>query len=288
MDAWLRGRVGKQVTEGTDGRRRSRWIDEAATVVEHAPGGPGWFVLTLSSPNIATSAAPGQFVQVDVRGSAHADSADPLLRRPLSLCTIEPALGRVTCVYRVVGRGTSLLARTPVRTSLRLLGPLGRSFPDPGRQQAPLLLIGGGLGIPPLAAAAAWARRAGRTPQALLGARTAADLAGRAQVEATGAEVLLATEDGSAGRVGLVTDILTEHLSPSAEVWACGPAPMLAAVAAACARAQASCWLCVERPMACGFGVCIGCAVARSDRTGYLKACVDGPVFAAGEIDVQE
>lgn len=246
-------------------------------------------MLTLSSPAIAAAAVPGQFVQVAVGASAGATTADPLLRRPLSLCTIDAALGRISCVYRVVGRGTALLARVTVGATVRLLGPLGSSFPDPGRrQQAPLLLVGGGLGIPPLAAAAAWARRAGRTPQAILGARTAADLAGRAQVQAVTAEVLLATEDGSAGRRGLVTDLLADHLSPGAEVWACGPGPMLAAVAATCAHRDVACWLCVERPMACGFGVCIGCAVARADHTGYLRACVDGPVFAADEIDVQE
>ncbi len=275
-------------TESPDGRVRSPWAHETATILRHARGGPDWYTLTLSAGALATAALPGQFVQVDVRGDgAVARTADPLLRRPLSLCTIDAAGGRISLIYRVVGRGTALLARARPGDRLSLLGPLGRSFPEPSRRpDQPLLLVGGGLGIPPLAGAAAWARRAGRQPVALLGARRAADLAGVTEVRAAGGAVVTATEDGSAGRRGLVTDILSARLSADMEVWACGPNPMLAAVADLCRRAGAECWLCVERPMACGFGVCIGCAISRAAGGGYLKACVDGPVFAAAEVNV--
>jgi len=258
-------------------------------VLAHEQSGPDWYTLHLGSPAIAAVALPGQFAQVAVR---EADGtltvvADPLLRRPLSFCTLEPERGRLSLIYRVVGRGTALLATARPGSRLSLLGPLGQSFPDPARTpQRPLLLVGGGLGIPPLAAAAAWARAAGRQVTALLGARTKDYLAGAIEVAATGAEVLAVTEDGSAGRSGLVTTALAERLTPDAEVWACGPNPMLDAVGRLCLGAGAACWVCVERPMACGFGVCIGCVIAAADGGGYLKACVDGPVFDAARVEV--
>lgn len=267
-----------------EGRERPRWDAETGLVLSHDPTGPDWRTLVLQAPRIAASALPGQFVQVDVRGEAGFASVDPLLRRPLSLCTIAAAEARVSLIYRVVGRGTALLAEARVGSRLSLLGPLGNPFPAAARHPGrPLVLVGGGLGIPPLAAAAAWAVRAGRPVSALLGARRAADLAGLAEVEASGATLAVATEDGSLGRSGLVTSLLAAQLHPADEVWACGPAAMLEAVRRVCAEAGAECWLSIERPMACGFGVCIGCTVPRAGG-GYFKTCVDGPVFAAEEL----
>lgn len=267
-----------------DGRRRGPWLWEAAEVVAQEPGGPGWQRLVLSAPAIAARAVPGQFAQVAVRPQG-AGGPDPLLPRPLSFCTLGPE--RISFLYRVVGRGTALLSAVRPGQRLGLLGPLGRSFPDPGRHRdRPLLLVGGGLGIPPLACAGAWAAASGRRPAALLGARTAGELAGAEEVAAAGIACAVATDDGSAGRRGAVTALLEEAVEAGAEVWACGPAPMLAAVERVCADRGAEAWLCIERPMACGFGVCLGCAVPAADGSGYLRACVDGPVFRAGSIDV--
>jgi dihydroorotate dehydrogenase electron transfer subunit len=274
----------------SDGRQRTPWRAEDAEVLSHERRGPDWYTLELSAPGIARLALPGQFVQVQVTPSDPVLAvADPLLRRPLSLCTIDGRAGRIAVIYRVVGRGTLLLSRLRVGDGLSLLGPLGCSFPDPARPMArtrPLLLVGGGLGIPPLAAAAAWAVRCGRTPLALLGAASAAQLAGAAEVEASGARIQVATEDGSQGARGRVTLLLEAALAhaPQAEVWACGPEAMLAEVRRRASAAGAPCWLCVERPMACGFGVCLGCAIARADGQGYLRACVEGPVVPAQEV----
>ncbi len=258
---------------------------EATPVLAHTAGGPDWYVLTLQSPTIAARAWPGQFLHVAAPvGAAGVAPTDPLLRRPLSLCTIEPAAGRLRIVYRVVGRGTALLSAAKVGDRIDVLGPLGRSFPNPSLGTGPLLLVGGGLGIPPLACAAAWAAQAGRVVTAVAGARHAGDLAGLDQLRATGIDVHILTEDGAAGRRGRVTDGLAERLRHTGEVWACGPEPMLAAVQSACLHAGTSCWLSLERPMACGFGVCAGCSVAQAAGSGYLKACVDGPVFAADAV----
>lgn len=273
-----------------EGRVRSPWRPERARVVAHTRRGAGWFKLTLHAPHTAGAARPGQFVELAVLPAGHAGH-DPLLKRPFSLCEIRPRAGEVTLVYRAAGRGTRALSTVPPGVELDLLGPLGRSFPDPGRfppGAAPrLLLVGGGIGIPPMVAAAAWAREAGRDVLALAGARSAGELAALDELRATGVPVEVCTDDGSAGRRGLVTELLAGALAGAAappEIWACGPEPMLAAVQRIAREAGAPAYLSVERPMACGFGVCMACAIPRATGPGYLHVCVDGPVFRAEEV----
>lgn len=269
-------------------RRRVQWVDEPAVVVAHEGDGEV-FKLTLKAPQIANMAAPGQFVMVKVGG------VDPLLRRPFSLCEIRPEAGEITLIYRVVGHGTRILAEAPVGARLLTMGPLGYSFPDPSVGSGELLLVGGGLGIPPMVAAAEVAVKAGRPVRAILGARSARYLAGAEELKALGVPVTLVTDDGSAGEKGVVTGPLAAVLAASggsaqasapasAEVWACGPEGMLKAVAAVAAQQGAPCFLSVERHMACGFGACIGCTVPKASGDGFLKACQDGPVFLAEEV----
>ncbi len=280
---------------------RAAWVRERANVVAHEGDGE-IYKLTLLAPEIARRALPGQFVQVHpvpvrlagqpggavqpFRGFPGVPAIGPLLRRPLSLCEIRPDAGEISLIYRVVGRGTRALAAVPAGSELDLLGPLGRSFPDPRAGRGRLLLIGGGLGIPPMAAAARWAAQAGRPAVAILGARTARHLAGAREVAASGIRVITVTDDGSAGERGTVLGPL-ERLLPAAEpigeVWACGPEPMLVAVKERCTAAGVPCFVSVERFMACGFGACLGCTVPRAGG-GYLKVCQDGPVFPAEEV----
>lgn len=179
-------------------RRRVQWVDEPAVVVAHEGDGEV-FKLTLQAPQIAKMAAPGQFVMVKVGG------VDPLLRRPFSLCEIRPESGEITLIYRVVGHGTGILAEAPVGARLLTMGPLGYSFPDPSVGSGELLLVGGGLGIPPMVAAAAAAVKVGRKVSAILGARSARYLAGAAELQALGVKVTLVTDDGSVGERGVVT-----------------------------------------------------------------------------------
>lgn len=270
-------------------RRKAEWLLEQAAVLGHTRAGPDWFKLTLRSPGIAGRAAPGQFVEVAVHPAGHG-GWDPLLRRPFSLCEIRPQEGILTVIYRAGGRGTRALAQVSPGQELSLLGPLGYSFPDPCRGQGPLVLVGGGVGIPPMAAAAEWAVRAGARPvAAVIGARSAAGLAGAAELQATGIPVTVCTDDGSAGRRALVAEPLQELIQAgrAGEVWACGPEPMLVAVKRACAAGGIPCWLSLERYMACGFGACMSCTVERAGGEGYaryMRCCVDGPVFPAGEV----
>lgn len=239
------------------------------------------YKLTLRAPEIARRAVAGQFVEVRC-APGRAAAVDPLLRRPFSICEILP--DGVSIIYRVVGRGTRALSELPAGAELDLMGPLGHSFPDPAAGQGRLVLVGGGLGIPPMVAAAVRAVAAGRDVVAVVGARTEAFLAGLTELSATGVPVTVMTDDGSVGQKGLVTQAAA--LAEAAEVWACGPEGMLQAVKQACLTRGIPCFVSVERHMACGFGLCIGCTVPKAGGGGYLKACQDGPVFAAEEVEL--
>ena len=270
-----------------ESRSKGQWVQEWATVVAHEGQGDV-YKLTLRAPEIARRAVAGQFVEVKVTPGRAAAGLDPLLRRPFSLCEIRPDEGIVSLIYRVVGRGTAALAGVAVGAEIDLMGPLGHSFPDPAAGAGRLVLVGGGLGFPPMVAAAERAVSAGRSVQAVVGARTGAYLAGLLELEAAGVHLVVTTDDGSVGQRGLVTAPLGALLAAGqvGEVWACGPEVMLAAVKTRCVEAGIPCFVSVERHMACGFGACIGCTVPRAGAPGFLKACQDGPVFAAEEVEL--
>lgn len=272
-----------------ESRSKGRWVQEWATVVAHTGQGDV-YKLVLRAPEIARRAVAGQFVEVRC-APGRSSAVDPLLRRPFSLCEI--GFDTISMIYRVVGRGTRALSAVAVGSELDVMGPLGHSFPDPAAGRGRLVLVGGGLGIPPMVAAAVRARTAGRDVCAVVGARTAAYLAGLTELWATGIPVTVVTDDGSAGERGMVSLPLTEMLgeaggpgAAAGEVWACGPEPMLQAVKQLCLPAGVPCFVSVERHMACGFGACIGCTVPKADGQGFVKACSDGPVFAAEEVEL--
>lgn len=268
------------------------WRDEAARVMANDREAPGHFRLELECPGIAAAARPGQFAMIEV-----GEGLEPLLRRPISFFRIIPEMGRVSFLYRVAGKGTSLLSRAVPGTVLRVIGPLGNGFPTDSAA-AVHLLVGGGVGTAPLAplarrlAGASQAR--GRRVIACVGARTAAELMATDELSDAGAEVRPATEDGSAGVPGLVTDILEtalkEFSAASAAVYACGPVPMLRRVKAIAHGHSARAYLSLEEHMACGVGACLGC-VCRSNghpagEVRYLKVCTHGPVFEASEVEI--
>lgn len=241
--------------------------------------------------------SPGQFAMLAAaeRWGAGEDER-PFLARAFSYArwlTDRPSRrsaigGEAHFLLEDVGPGTRRLCELEPGERLLLLGPLGRGFraPAEGRRA---LLVGGGVGIAPLAIwQDALAGKAGgplgesAAVGVLLGFRDGARARGARLFES--AEI--ATDDGSLGRHGLVTELLAERLNddPHATVYACGPAPMLEAVRAICARCAVPAQLALESPMACGFGACHGCVVPTRDG-GYLRVCVDGPVFDAGLFD---
>lgn len=231
--------------------------------------------------------APGQFAMLSPGAAGGAPRFDPLLPRPMAVyrAAPEPGGAAVEILYKVSGRGTRLLADARPGERVRLVGPLGIGFPLPAAGQR-ALLVGGGTGIASLHDLAAAARAHGPVV-VLLGARSAGDLMGRADFAALGVDLRVATEDGSAGRRGLVTALLEEALAEPAAaddlVYACGPTPMMRAAAAAAAARGRRCVVSLENTMACGFGVCLGCAVPRAGG-GFALVCRDGPVLDADAV----
>ena len=233
-------------------------------------------VLRVADPG-APEPDPGQFAMLAAahRWGGGADER-PYLPRAFSIARRRE--GESHFLLEDVGPGSRRLCELQAGERVWALGPLGRGFrPPPPRRRA--LLVGGGAGIAPLAILQD--ELAGEAA-ALLGFRDASRARGAALLD--GASV--ATDDGSAGHRGPVTDLLAAEIErdPLALVYACGPAPMLEAVRAMCAERSIPAQLALEAPMACGFGACYGCAVARRGG-GYLRVCVDGPVIDAGELE---
>lgn len=231
--------------------------------------------LTLEAGEMAKAAAPGQFVHIKCGHSR-------LLRRPISICDVEET--KLTVVFEVRGEGTEWLSRRRAGDALDVLGPLGHGFDVAGEK---LLLVGGGIGVPPLLYAA---RRGGGEAHAVLGFRSADRAMLLDAFGATCKAVHLASDDGTLGYHGFV-DALTrralEQEKGFTAVLACGPKPMLRSVARVAEAFDVPCQVSMEERMGCGVGACLVCACKSAD--GQMKhVCKDGPVFDAGEVDWDE
>jgi dihydroorotate dehydrogenase electron transfer subunit len=262
-----------------------------AEVLSNVPDGSGW-KLRLSVSDWP-GAIPGQFVMVGAGAEAGVPRHEPLLPRPMAVYRDldaggvgETGGGQIELLYAVVGRGTTLLAETTPGQFISIVGPLGRGFPIEA-EGGLAILVGGGSGIASLYELAKALAGKGRSVLVILGARSRPDLLGRADFEALGVELQCTTEDGSDGIKGRVTEPLTERLAAcggAATVFAVGPTPMMKACADLAAQNAVDCWVSLENPMACGFGVCLGCAAPRK-QGGFSLVCRAGPVFDATEID---
>jgi len=257
-------------------------IDRDTEIAFNTQVAAGTYLMGFVAPEIVAAASPGQFVMIRA-GSA----LEPLLRRPFSIGgTLQGEL--LLILYKVVGRGTALMAEVKKGDHLAVLGPLGRGFSQPRPGKRPILAAGG-IGIAPLIFMAQ-ALSASR-PLFLAGYRRAAERVPFDKFGLTEENLLIATDDGSAGHHGFVTDLLETRISQveKAEVivYACGPAAMLKKVAALTIAGQTSCQMSLEANMACGLGACQGCAVKASipDRLTYYLVCKDGPIFPARAID---
>ncbi|MGI8722580.1 MAG: dihydroorotate dehydrogenase electron transfer subunit [Geodermatophilaceae bacterium] len=235
---------------------------------------------TLHAPGVVPGAQPGQFVTLGVGG----ESSALLLRRAFALSGVDG--DAVSVVVAAHGAGTRwVFERTPGDV-LDLVGPLGRPFPAPPPGAA-ALLVAGGYGAAAFVGLAQRLTAAGHPVAAVLGAATAERLYAVQELAPLTQVLVVTTEDGSAGRTGRVTDVLPELLPGAAVVYACGPMPMLRAVAAQAASHGLTCHVSVEEAMACGIGVCMTCVlpVVGVDGTSrLLRSCVDGPVFDAASV----
>jgi dihydroorotate dehydrogenase electron transfer subunit len=245
----------------------------STSVVERRQYG-AYIVLTVADPH-RPAPDPGQFYMLTAaeRWGGGTDER-PFLPRAFSVMRSRD--GMLDFLLEDVGPGTNRLAELEAGDELLVLGPLGRGFAPPRQGRRPIL-VGGGVGIAPLAI---WGDVLGASALTLLGFRDAAHAEGAALIP----KARVATDDGSRGYRGLVTDLLTAELGcdPRAEVYACGPPPMLEAVRALAAAAGVPAQLAMESGMACGYGACFGCVVPT--KTGYVRLCVDGPVIEANEI----
>ncbi len=242
--------------------------------------------LTLHAPGVAGAARSGQFVMLKV-----AEGLDPLLRRPFSV-HLAGDQGSLEILFKVVGKGTRLLAAVQPGSRLDLVGPLGRGFslPDSGT----LCLVGGGIGAAPLLFLARENLRLAKPMpmHVVAGARNSSELAAVADGFADlGISVMTATDDGSSGHHGFAIDLLgplaAAHGSDPIHVFSCGPHPMLRGIARFCRAHHWPCQVSLETMMACGVEACLGCAVLPAgglEQGNYLHVCKDGPVFDAGEI----
>jgi dihydroorotate dehydrogenase electron transfer subunit len=240
--------------------------------------------------------APGQFYMLATAESWGEGGQRPFLPRAISVAEAVPIKQGVRLDFLIegVGPGTGRLCELEPGEGVWLIGPLGNSFSTP-RQVNPAaagaVLVGGGIGIAPMAI---WRRHLverGIPLRVLLGFRDEEHSGGLQELFCAGGalcpDVRLATEDGHAGHQGFVTDLLATMLAgddaATAVVYSCGPPAMLEAVRALCAEAGVACELAMESPMACGFGACFGCAVAKPDGS-YLRLCVDGPILRGDQV----
>ncbi len=240
---------------------------------------PGVYLSWLESPGIASLAQPGQFVMVGCGPKS-------LLRRPLSIHRTSEDKSRLALMFAVVGKGTNWLAQRQAGDKVDLLGPLGNGFTiQPTTRN--ILLIAGGIGIAPLCFLGQEAKKQGGSVTLLLGAATSAQLCPD-KLLPDDAECVTATEDGTAGRKGMVTECLPELSSRADQVFACGPTAMYRALALKRQELPGTkpVQISLEVRMACGLGVCYGCAV--NTKKGLKQVCRDGPVFELDDIPWDE
>jgi dihydroorotate dehydrogenase electron transfer subunit len=237
-------------------------------------------LLTFHHPEVAHEAHPGQFVMMKA-----GRSAAPPLRRPFSILRVDPREGTFTIFIKVVGQQSSALAALlPSETAL-CVGPLGRAFSRPADGVEPLM-VAGGYGIAPFLMLSEELCRHRRSGRVFYGGRSAVDLQARPLFADLGMTLVSATEDGSLGHEGLVTEPLDSYLAERqrpAVLYACGPNAMLHAVARIAERHRIPCEVSLEPWMGCGVGTCLGCVVRVQERDEprprYRCACTDGPVF---------
>lgn len=234
------------------------------------------FSMWIQADEIAKEAKPGQFISV------YTKDASKLLPRPISLCEVDRAEGRLRIVYRVVGAGTEEFSGYQAGDDITVMGPLGNGFTLKDKKA---FLIGGGIGIPPMLELA---KSLDCEKQMVLGYRDVLFL--NEEFKPYGS-VYVATEDGSAGTKGNVIDVIRANGLQADVIYACGPTPMLRALKAYAKEQGIECWLSLEEKMACGIGACLACVCQSKEVDDHShvhnkRICKDGPVFLAQEVEL--
>jgi len=259
-------------------------IEESIELIFNKQVASDIFLIGLRSLSITKASRPGQFVMIRV-----SDNSDPLLRRPFSICGILDD-DLVLILYRVVGRGTNLMANFKAGQKVSVLGPLGNGFALPKRDKTPVL-IAGGMGIAPLFFLFQFLNA--KDAEFMAGFSSSNEIISGDFMGKDDLKISLSTDDGTEGHHGIVTDLLNDYLRNNREtedkvsLFACGPIPMLKAINAIVTKESLKCSVSLEAYMACGLGACQGCAVKASsmEKRDYLHVCKDGPVFSTEAID---
>lgn len=222
---------------------------------------------TLDAGELAKAAQPGQFVHIQVPGKT--------LRRPISVCDVDKQRDTLRMVFQIRGEGTEILSKLQVGDSMNLLAPLGHGY-EIGDTDKQVLLVGGGIGVPPLLYLA---KQYAQNATVVLGFRSREFVILEQDFQKIGCKVMVVTDDGSYGHHGLVTDCF-DGLAFE-EMFACGPLPMLKALASIAQKNGVPLQVSLEERMACGVGACLGCACKTKRQNGetYSHVCKDGPVF---------
>ena len=261
-------------------------VKMTAAIIEQKQLAADVYDMRIEAPRIAEDAVPGQFV------SLYSGDGARLLPRPISLCGVNRERGELRLVYRIAGAGTKEFSGLKAGDSIGVLGPLGNGFPLKAGRRA--LLIGGGIGVPPMLELAKALHEANEAEgaglvQSVMGYRDS-QMFLKDEFTAYG-PVYAATEDGSAGTPGNVLDAVRANGLTGDIIYACGPTPMLWALKAYAAEQGIECWLSLEEKMACGVGACLACVCQSKDidehsQVHNKRICKDGPVFLAEEIEL--
>ncbi|MCO7174640.1 dihydroorotate dehydrogenase electron transfer subunit [Sporolactobacillus kofuensis] len=256
---------------------------ESMQVIKHGEIADQIFEMKLQGELVCEITEPGQFVHILVDGASH--SIAPLLRRPISISSANTSEKTMTLIYRGGGLGTGLLSKTAVGQSVDVLGPLGHGFPVmEAARGGHALIIGGGVGVPPLYGLSQALKEREIKVTHILGFRSAKDVFYQQAFEELG-QTFIMTEDGTCGLKGRVTDVLGQLDFDIA--YACGPLPMLRALENQITEKPL--YLSLEQRMGCGIGACMACVAHTTDPNdskGYRRVCSDGPVFKAREVEL--
>ena len=255
---------------------------ENALVISQEMLAPDIYSMWLQT-EAASEAKPGQFI------SMYTNDGSKLLPRPISICEIDKAAGRLRVVYRVTGKdtGTEQFSKMSAGDTVPVIGPLGNGFPYEKAEGKNVFLIGGGIGVPPILELAKQMKC--EKKQILAGYRDAQTFL-REEFEQNG-ELYISTEDGSVGTKGNVMDAIRENGLTADMIFACGPTPMLRAIKTYAEENGIECYISLEERMACGIGACLACVCKSKEKDHHSnvntkRICKDGPVFLSTEVEI--
>ena len=251
-----------------------------STVAEQKKLAEGIYSMWLQAEEIAVQAKPGQLI------SAYSNDKSRVLPRPISICEIDREQGKLRIVYRVVGKGTEEFSKALAGDTFEILGPLGNGFPLEKAKGKRALMVGGGIGVPPMLQTA----KEAEAEAVIVSGYRNSDLFLKEELENAGS-LYIATEDGSVGTKGNVLDAIRENDIQADVMFACGPTPMLRALKQYAEEKNMPCWISMEEKMACGIGACLACVCQSKNVDAHShvhnkRICKDGPVFLSTEVEL--